>query len=145
MSYLISAQKVRAAMDAAGEELSNQKAIECKCLYRQWADLIGSEAKPGRRFLYGQDLFKVRADAGTHNFSREWRPGPNTASLYEAINEAHAGTADDPIPWVQPMNLSIGLYYSEGGKTYYCTRDSGQPLAFKLAELVGLYIEEVNS
>ena len=113
MSYLSSARKVLAAMDAAGEELSNQKALECKCLYRQWEDIIGAEAKPGRRFLYGQALFKVRADAGTHVFSREWSPGPNTASLYEAINEAHAGTAEDPIPWVQPMALAMGLYYSE--------------------------------
>lgn len=145
MSYLISAQKIRAAMDVASEELSDQKAIECKSLYWQWEDLIGTEAKPGRRFLYGQALFKVRADAGTHTFSREWRPGPNTASLYEAINDAHAGTVEDPIPWVQPMALTLGLYYSEGGKIYYCTRDSGQPLAFKLSELVGLYVEEVNS
>ncbi len=145
MSYLISAQKIRAAMDAAGEALSDQKALECKSLYWQWDELIGTEAKPGRRFLSGQGLFEVRADAGTHVFSREWPPGPNTASLYEAINEAHAGTADDPIPWGQPMELTMGLYYSEGGKTYYCTRDSGQPLAFKLAELVGLYVEEVNS
>lgn len=145
MSYFSSAQKIRAAMDAAGEELSDQKAIECKSLYWQWEELIGTEAKPGRRFLYGKALFKVRADAGTHVFSREWLPGPNTASLYEAINEAHAGTADDPIPWVQPMELTMELYYSEGGKTYYCTRSSGQPLAFKLSELVGLYVEEVNS
>lgn len=145
MSYLISAQKIRAAMDVASEELSDQKALECKSLYWQWEELIGTEAKPGRRFLYGQALFKVRADAGTHTFSREWTPGPNTASLYEAINEAHAGTVADPIPWVQPMELTQGLYYSEGGKTYYCTRDSGQPLAFKLSELVGLYVEEVNS
>lgn len=144
MSYLFSAQKIRAAMDAAGEALSKQKAIECKCLYRQWEDLIGSEAKPGRRFLCGQNLFTVRTDAKTHVFSREWPPGPNTASLYEAINETHAGTAEDPIPWVQPMELTQGLYYSEGGKTYYCTRSSGQPLAFKLSELVGLYVEEVN-
>lgn len=145
MSYLISAQKLRAAMDAAGEELSDQKALECKSLYWQWEELIGTEAKPGRRFLSGQDLFKVRADAGTHVFSREWPPGPNTASLYEAINEAHAGTVDDPIPWVQPMELTQELYYIENGKTYYCTRNSGQPLAFKLSELVGLYVEEVNS
>lgn len=144
MSYLVSAQKIRAAMDVAGEELSDQKALECKSLYWQWEELIGTEAKPGRRFLYGTDLFKVRADAGTHVFSRDWPPGPNTASLYEAINEAHAGTAEDPIPWVQPMALTMGLYYSEDGKIYYCTRDSGQPLAFKLSELVGLYVEEAN-
>ena len=30
------------------------------------------------------------------------------------------------------------------GKVYLCTRDSGQPLAFDLAELVGLYVTEVT-
>ena len=37
-----------------------------------------------------------------------------------------------------------GKYYSQNGKVYLCTRDSGQLLAFDLAELVGLYVTEVT-
>lgn len=144
MSYLSSAQKLRAAMDTAGNALSDAQARTCKLIYQQWFNLIGTTATPGQRFLYGETLFKVRADASEHTFSREWEPGVMTASLYEAIDEEHSGTIDDPITFTQPMQIYNGKYYSQNGKVYLCTRDSGQPLAFNLAELVGLYVTEVT-
>ena len=144
MSYLENAQKLRAAMDTAGNALSDAQARTCKLIYQQWSNLIGTTATPGQRFLYGDTLYRVRTDASEHTFSREWEPGVTTASLYEAIDEEHTGTLDDPIPFVQPMEIFNGKYYSQFSKVYLCTRDSGQPLAFDLAELVGLYVPEVS-
>lgn len=144
MSYLENAQKLRAAIDTAGNALSDAQARTCKLIYWQWKDLIGTTARPGQRFLYGKTLFKVRADASEHTFSREWEPGVTTASLYEAIDDEHAGTLGDPIPFTQPMQIYKDKYYSQNGKVYLCTRDSGQPLAFNLADLVGLYVTEVT-
>ena len=145
MSYLKGAQKIRAAMDSAGAALTDEQALTCKLIYRQWADLIGTTARPGQRFLHGETLYKVRDGASAHTFSREWEPGVTTAALYTAIDEAHSGTIDDPIPWVQPMELYAGKYYTEGGKLYSCWRDSGQPLAFSLSALVGTYVTEVTA
>lgn len=139
------AQSLRVAMDTAGAALTDAQALTCKLLYRQWTDLIGTKATPGQRFLHGDTLFKVRDDASEHTFSREWEPGVTTASLYEAIDEEHAGTLDDPIPFVQPMEIFKDKYYSQFGKVYLGTRDSGQPLAFDLTDLVGLYVTEVTS
>lgn len=144
MSYLSNAQKLRAAMDTAGNALTDAQALTCKLIYQQWSNLIGTTAKPGQRFLYGDTLYRVRADAQKHTFSREWEPGVTTAALYEAIDEEHAGTLDDPIPFTQPMEIFKDKYYSQNGKVYLCTRDSGQPLAFDLADLVGLYVTEVS-
>lgn len=144
MSYLNNAKKLRAAMDTAGNALSDAQARTCKLIYQQWFNLIGTTATPGQRSLYGETLFKVRADASEHTFSREWEPGVMTASLYEAIDDEHAGTLDDPIPFIQPMQIYKDKYYSQNGKVYLCTRDSGQPLAFNLADLVGLYVTEVT-
>lgn len=145
MSYYANAQKMRAAMDAAGAALTDAQALTCKLIYWQWADLIGTTATPGQRFLHGETLYKVRDDAEEHTFSREWEPGVTTAALYTAIDEAHSGTIDDPIPWVQPMELHEGKYYTEGGKLYACWRDSGQPLAYSLSALVGIYVTEVEA
>ena len=145
MSYLSSAQKLRVAINGAGAMLTDEQALTCKLIYRQWADLIGTTARPGQRFLHGETLYKVRDDASVHTFSREWEPGVTTAALYTAIDEAHSGTIDDPIPWVQPMELYAGKYYTEGGKLYSCWRDSGQPLAFSLSALVGTYVTEVTA
>lgn len=144
MSYYANAQKMRAAMDSAGAALTDAQALTCKLIYWQWADLIGTTATPGQRFLHGETLYKVRDDAAVHKFSREWEPGVTTAALYTAIDEAHSGTIDDPIPWVQPMELYAGKYYTEGGKLYECWRDSGQPLAYSLSALVGTYVTEVT-
>ena len=63
------------------------------------------------------------------------------ASLWTEINETHAGTVDDPIPYSGNMALENGKYYSQGGVTYRCTRDTGNPVYNDLAELVGLYVE----
>ena len=145
MSYLSSAQKLRVAINGAGAMLTDEQALTCRLIYRQWADLIGTTARPGQRFLHGETLYKVRDDASVHTFSREWEPGVTTAALYTAIDEAHSGTIDDPIPWVQPMELYAGKYYTEGGKLYSCWRDSGQPLAYSLSALVGTYVTEVTA
>ncbi len=145
MSYLNGAKKLRAAMDTAGNVLSDAQARTCKLIYQQWSNLIGTTATPGQRFLYGDTLYRVRTDASEHTFSAEWVPGVPTAALYEAIDEEHSGTIDDPIPWVQPMELYADKYYTEGGKLYACWRDSGQPLAFSLSALVGTYVTEVTA
>lgn len=145
MSYLSSAQKLRAAMDTAGNALSDAQARTCKLIYWQWSNLIGTTATPGQRFLHGDTLYRVRTDAPEHTFSAEWVPGVTTAALYEVIDEEHSGTIDDPIPFTQPMEIFKDKYYSQNGKVYLCTRDSGKPLAFDLAELVGLYVTEVTS
>ena len=144
MSYLSSAQKLRAAMDTAGNALSDAQALTCKLIYWQWKDLIGTTATPGQRFLHGDTLYRVCTAASVHTFSAEWVPGVSTAALYEVIDEEHSGTIDDPIPFTQPMEIFNGKYYSQNGKVYLCTRDSGKPLAFNLADLVGLYVTEVT-
>lgn len=145
MSYLNGAKKLRAAMDTAGNALSDAQARTCKLIYQQWSNLIGTTATPGQRFLYGDTLYRVRTDASEHTFSAEWVPGVSTAALYEAIDEEHSGTIDDPIPFTQPMQIYNGKYYTEGGKLYACWRDSGQPLAFSLSALVGTYVTEVTA
>lgn len=144
MSYLDGAKKLRAAINGAGAMLTDEQALACKLIYQQWKDLIGTTARPGQRFLYGVMLYRVRTDASEHTFSAEWVPGVPTAALYEAIDEAHSGRIDDPIPFTQPMEIFNGKYYSQNGKVYLCTRDSGKPLAFDLSELVGLYVTEVT-
>lgn len=141
MSYTENAKKLKAAMDAAGTYLTDAQALTAAAIYPTWTSLIGTAATVGQRFRYSDTLYKVRS---AHTFSAEWVPGTTTASLYEAIDEQHAGTIDDPIPWVSPMELVSGKYYTQGGKTYVCIRDSGIPLAFDLADLVGTYVAEVG-
>lgn len=77
-----------------------------------------------------------------HTSQTGWEP-ENAASLWTEICESHAGTLDDPIPYSGNMALESGKYYSQDGKVYRCTRDTGNPVYNALSELVGLYVEEV--
>lgn len=76
-----------------------------------------------------------------HTSQNGWEP-ENVASLWEQINETHAGTIDDPIPYSGNMALTSGLYYMQDWVIYKCTRDTGNPVYHALCELVGLYVEK---
>lgn len=73
-----------------------------------------------------------------------WEPN-NAPSLWTEICESHAGTLSDPIPYSGNMVLESGKYYLQGGVTYLCTRDTGIAVYQPLADLVGVYVEEVTA
>lgn len=58
-------------------------------------------------------------------------------------DEEHAGTIDDPIVYIPPMEIFKDKYYIQNGTKYKCTRNSEQPLTHDLSALVGLYVEKV--
>lgn len=78
-----------------------------------------------------------------HTAQIGWEP-ENAASLWEQINETHAGTEDDPIPYSGNMALENGKYYTQDGELYLCNRDTGNPVYHPLSALVGLYVTVVE-
>lgn len=136
------------AMRAAIEDGSNAvertdaEALAVKSIYPAWEKLIGKTAeKAGFRFTYGSDLYKTIP--ANHTFAAEWVPGVGTESLYTRIDEANAGTLEDPIPYTGNMELIEGLYYIEHDVVYRCIRSTGQPIYHELSALVGVYVEAV--
>ena len=129
----------------ASQTLDGSDALAVKDIYPLWADLveIGTvEAEAGYKFTYNGNLYKcVNANP---SFQSDWIPDTGTESLYTRIDETHAGTVDDPIPYEGNMELVNGLYYIQDGKVYVCTRDTGAPVHHALADLVGLYVEVVE-
>ena len=79
-----------------------------------------------------------------HTSQAGWEP-ENAVSLWTEICESHSGTLEDPIPYNGNMALESGKYYSQSGKIYRCTRDTGNPVYNALSELVGLYVEEAQA
>lgn len=138
--------KYRAAIEAGSNavERSDAESLKVKGIYPAWADLIGQTAERiGFKLTHGGKLWKTKQPG--YIFTAGWEPGsPGTESLFEEINETYAGTLDDPIPYNGNMELSEGLYYSQGGVVYRCTRSTGQPVYHDLSALVGLYVEVVT-
>lgn len=108
---------------ANAQALSDEEALRAKVLYTTFDELakegFTAEAE-GYKFRDGDDLWKTAQDNVT--FQPQYRPGTGTESLYTRIDEAHAGTIEDPIPAKANMEYEYGKYYSEGDTIYLCKR-----------------------
>ena len=138
------ARNLRPYIEQAAQSLPDADGLKAKSLYPRWEVLVkkGSVTAPaGYRFTYNGDLYKCTNKNPT--FQADWIPGNGTAALYVRIDEAHAGTLADPIPYDGNIELKAGLYYIQSGVTYLCNRNTGQPVYNSLAELAGLYVEMV--
>ena len=124
------------------QELDDAQALTIKAIYPQWLEIIGKTVKLGYKFLYGNVLYKTLQDSLL--IQEQYIPGEDTESLYAVIDETHAGTQEDPIPYNGNMQLENGKYYSQDGMLYLCNRDTDIPVYQELKDLVGLYVEAVT-
>lgn len=138
------AMKIRPLYQKGSQYLEDQEALIVKGIYLTWEECvelgqIDTDGKTGYKFTYGDNLYScINANP---TFQADWIPGVGTESLYTRIDETHAGTYEDPIPYEGNMVLEEGKYYSQDGVTYICTRDSGIALTHPLKDLVGHYVE----
>lgn len=139
------AMEQRKVYDTAASYLTDDQALTVKGAYWQWEDLVkaGATVKKNFRFRYGDKL--LRTEQPEYTFVAHQIPGAQgMESLFSVIDESHAGTYEDPIPYNRNMDIHAGLYYIENGIIYLCTRSSGQPLYNDLSVLIGHYVEVVS-
>ena len=118
--------------------VDDNTALRMKTFYPEWA--ANAEYTTDYKVQRSGRLWRCLQ---AHTSQAGWEP-ENAASLWTEICESHAGTLEDPIPYSGNMALESGKYYSQDGKVYRCTRDTGNPVYNALSELVGLYVEEVQ-
>lgn len=125
--------------------VDDNTALRMLFFYPEWAADTEYTSEVGRAVGYkvqrAGKLWRLRTE---HTSQTGWEPGSvGTESLWEQINETHAGTLDDPIPYSGNMTLENGKYYMQDYVIYLCNRDTVNPVYNALSELVGLYVEEV--
>lgn len=118
-------------------DLSPSEALQVKDRYPEWE--TGINVKTGERYRVEDVLWECVKD---HLTQENWKPSLETASLWKRVDEEHAGTKDDPIPYAPPMEIFKDKYYTQSKVLYKCIRDSGQPLSHNLSDLVGNYVEK---
>ena len=116
--------------------VDDNTALRMLDFYPEWA--AGTAYTVGYKVRRNGKLWRV---VQAHTAQVGWEP-ETAASLWEQINETHAGTPNDPIPYSGSMALTAGLYYMQDWVIYKCTRDTGNPVYHSLADLVGLYVEK---
>lgn len=146
---ITTAEEERDAIQAKHEEtisnvnkilprLDDATALTVKSLFPTWE--AGKPYAFGNRIVYGDKLYKVITEHTSHV---DWTPDVSH-SLFTAIDESHAGTIDDPIPYGGNMALENGKYYVQDDVIYMCIRDTVNPVYHALADLVGQYTELVE-
>ena len=143
MNYVTEARKLRPIIEQAMQSIDGNDALTARSMYPTFESIIGKTVKHGFKFTHGGKLWKTEQPEMT--IQEHYVPGTGTESLYSEVCESHAGTLEDPIPYNGNMALESGKYYSQDGKVYRCTRDTGNPVYNALSELVGLYVEEVQA
>lgn len=155
MTYTERALQLRPVLEQAVQSLGDAVALTAVELFPKWKDLCdkevedengavskGVEVEKGFRFQHDNRLY--RTEQPKYKFVEQYVPGTvGTESLFSKVDETHAGTLEDPIPYEANMEIYEGLYYSQNGVVYLCIRSSGQPLYHDLSALVGHYVEEV--
>ena len=122
-------------------EVDDNTALRMKQFYPTFDEIVGQKVKQGFRFRHGDYLWAtVQPDM---TIQKHYPPGDGMESLYTKVNETHAGTLEDPIPYDGNMALENGKHYSQNSTIYLCNRDTVNPVYNKLADLVGLYVVEV--
>ena len=119
--------------------LSDEQALQVKDLYPAWSELIGQTLQKDFKLQHDGQLYKVLQ---AHTAQVDWVPGVYTASLYAVVSasatEEHAGTQEDPIPYVQNMVLEKGKYYTQDGVLYLCIQGTITGYPNDLKDLVSL-------
>lgn len=130
------ALNLRKHIENAVQSLPDAAALEAVVLHPVWKAGIAYSA--GYKAQHNGRLWRCRQ---AHTSQEEWEP-ENVPALWEEICETHDGTKYDPIPYEGSMALASGLYYSQDGVVYLCSRDTVNPVYNPLSELVGIYVEQ---
>lgn len=146
MSYIIEqARTARPMIEKAVQSLQDSEALTVVNLYPHWDKLVKESRKVTNGFRFQHERKLYRTEQAEYTFVEHYVPGAEgMESLFSKVDETHAGTIDDPIPYEQNMEIYEGLYYSQYEVLYLCIRDSGQPLQHDLSVLIGNYVEVVE-
>lgn len=139
MTLIERARQLRPLIIKAAQSLEDKEALTCMEFYDNWNSNFVEYPK-GYKVKYNGKLYKVQME---HVSQISWTPEV-AASLFTVIDESHAGTLEDPIPYDGNMELFADTYYMQDNVVYKCTRDSGIAMHHALKDLIGLYVEVVN-
>lgn len=118
-------------------EVDDFTALRMKDFYPEWEP--GKTYEEKHKVTRNGKLYKIRQ---AHTAQLGWEP-ENAPALFTEICETHSGEPEDPIPYNGNMALEQGKHYIQNDEIYICTRDTGNPVYHALADLVGIYVEEV--
>ena len=104
-------------------DIPDEQALEMPDLFYTWDEVLeaGELLEANTILNLGGQLYRVVQPVTPQAHQRP--DGEGMLAIYRPIDKAHAGTQEDPIPFVYGMDTEQGKYYSYGGKVYLCNLD----------------------
>ena len=119
--------------------MTDNEALSLQDMFPTFDEVVGKPLTAGFKLQDGGKLYKV---IQAHTAQADWKPS-ETPALYGLVTESHAGTLEDPIPYVRMMVLEAGKYYTQFGVVYKCVTGSVVGYDADLTELLSL-LEKVK-
>lgn len=101
-------------------DIPDEQALEMPDLFYTWDEVLeaGELLEANTILNLGGQLYRVVQPVTPQEHQRP--DGEGMLAIYRPIDETHAGTQEDPIPFVYGMDTEQGKYYSYNGKLYLC-------------------------
>lgn len=103
-------------------DIPDEQALEMPDLFYTWDEVLeaGELLEANTILNLGGQLYRVVQPVTPQEHQRP--DGEGMTAIYRPIDQTHAGTREDPIPFVYGMDTEQGKYYSSGGKVYLCNQ-----------------------
>ena len=105
-------------------DYSDQEALSVQPLLPTWPDGVNTEGNYtlGQYINHKGQLYRIE-QAAVRPIESQPPDGVGMLAVYRPVDNTHAGTKEDPIPWVYGMDCFEGKYYSYEETVYYCKDD----------------------
>lgn len=109
----------------ASPGIPDDAALEMPDLFRTWEEALAAGELLAQNTIVndGGTLYRVMTAGGVMPQEHQPPHGEGMLAVYRPIDTIHAGTQEDPIPWVLGMDCAQGKYYSYKGRQYRCNAD----------------------
>ena len=113
------------AMARTTANIPDAVALSIPDILPTWQEFLDAGEQIGSNvcLMHDGQCYRVVSSGGVLPLAHQSPGSPGMSAVYRPVVSGHAGTLDDPIPWVYEMDCEEGKYYSHKGKIYLCTGD----------------------
>lgn len=117
------AQAIREQVETAARYVPEDKALSVPSVFPSWDKALAEGAELPKGFILSLDGRLYITKQAVTPQAHQPPDGEGMLAVYRPIDQSHAGTKDDPVPWVYGMDCFGDKYYSYNGNTYLCKSD----------------------
>ena len=104
-------------------DLPDNTALEMPDLFRTWDEVLAAGAQLEANTILNDSGQLYRVVQAVTPQVHQAPHDEGMLAIYRPIDKQHAGTLEDPIPFVNGMDTAKDKYYSYNGKVYLCNLD----------------------